>query len=70
MHLAGIWVIKKNNLIFLFFLHPLASHVLESSRDPQGKGLEVQGAREDLLAVRATQPARQPPLLAVQVLLL
>lgn len=43
MRLAGIWVIKKNNLIFLFFLHPLAIRVLEYSRDPQGRGPEVQG---------------------------
>lgn len=68
MHLARIWVIKKNNLIFLFFLHPLAIRVLEYSRDPQRRGPEVQGAREDMLAVRATQPHRQPRSLAIRVL--
>ncbi|EAW88870.1 hCG2002356, partial [Homo sapiens] len=69
MHLAGIWVIKKNNLIFLFFLYPPAIHPLEYSWSPPKRGQRSQKTMVDMSAVRATQAASQPLLLDVCFLL-
>ena len=56
---SWIWVIRKNKLVFLVFLY-LGQQCPGLQLEPQ-EGLEEQGARVDLSAVRAAQPARQPP---------
>lgn len=56
---SWICVIRKNKLVFLIFLY-LGQQCPGLQLGPQG-GPEERGARVDLSAVRATQPARQPP---------